>query len=65
MAKTYPSLPAGPVVCETCAKSGTHVPMERDNLDVNYLEEAPQEPNVELQSFRCPACESIMVFRVR
>lgn len=65
MTKTYPSLPEGPVVCQTCAKSGHHIEMKRDNLDNSYLEDLPLEPYAELQSYRCPDCETITVFRVR
>jgi len=65
MNKVYPSLPTGSVVCPICAKSGNHVEMERDDLDVNYLEEQPPEQGSRLQSYRCPDCEYATVFRVK
>ena len=65
MAKTYPTLPAGPVTCPNCAESGNHIEMERDNLDVDYLAEESSERGTEFQSYRCPDCEHVVVFRVR
>lgn len=65
MAKTYPSLPAEPIACPNCAKSGHHREMERDNLDVDYLEQAAPERSTDLQTYRCPDCECVAVFQVR
>ncbi|HUB88233.1 MAG TPA: hypothetical protein VMA74_00745 [Dyella sp.] len=65
MAKTYPTLPAGPVICPNCTESGNPIEMERDNLDVDYLAEQAPERGTEFQSYRCPDCEYVAVFRVR
>lgn len=62
--KSYLPLPKEQIICRTCAKAGNAVEMERDNLDVSYLEDRPPE-EAEFRSYRCPACEDIAVFRVR
>lgn len=65
MAKTYPSLPKEPIACPNCARSGHHREMERDNLEVGYLDEPAPEHGTDLQTYRCPDCEYVAVFRVR
>lgn len=64
MGKTYRPLPEGPVICEACARSGRHVEMHRDKLEDSYLETPLLLEGSELQSYRCPDCENVTVFRV-
>lgn len=64
MAKTYPPLPAGSVTCPNCARSGHHVEMERDNLDVSYLKDQPLHQDTGFRSYRCPDCEYVEVFQI-
>jgi hypothetical protein len=58
-------LPKGPVLCDTCKQAGKQVEMER------YDPEAPanrarteEADDTELQTYRCPVCEDVSVFRV-
>ncbi|WP_243039737.1 hypothetical protein [Dyella sedimenti] len=64
MADDYRPLPDGPVLCEACSRAGQPVEMEpQDSLPQSAREWADEE-DAELQSYRCPACESVQVFRV-
>lgn len=64
MANDYRSLPDGPVICDSCARTGHNVEMQpHDKLPMEAVEWAKEE-DTELQSYRCPSCESIEVFRV-
>lgn len=64
MAESYVPRPEGPVYCDACAKKGDRVEMEsHDQLPSQALEWSRRE-HTELESFRCPACESVQVFRV-
>lgn len=62
--ETYRPLPDGPVLCHTCESTGESVEMEREASLPRDALKWSEEQNVELQSFRCPACESVQVFRV-
>lgn len=62
--ETYRLLPDGPVLCDTCERTGESIEMEReDALPADALRWS-EEQDVELQSFRCPECEAVKVFRV-
>ncbi|RAO77578.1 hypothetical protein [Dyella jiangningensis] len=64
MATDYAPLPDGPVLCDSCSKAGKQVEMQpQDMLPPDALEWAKRE-DAELQSYRCPACETVNVFRV-
>jgi hypothetical protein len=64
MAQDYRPLPEGPVLCKACAKAGQQVEMEpHDKLPADARQWAKDE-DTELQSYRCPECESVDVFRV-
>ena len=59
MATDFRALPDGPVLCDACARTGSNVEMHpHDELPVEATERAKGE-NTELQSYRCPECESI------
>lgn len=62
--ETYRLLPEGPVLCDACSRTGTSIEMEpEDNLPSEALKWS-EEQDTELQSYRCPECESVKVFRV-
>lgn len=64
MAKEYRPLPDGPVVCEVCARTGHNIQMQpHEQLPPEAMQWAEDE-DTELQSYRCPSCEGIEVFRV-
>jgi len=66
MAKTdtYRLLPDGPVLCDACARTGANIEMEPgEDLPSEALKWS-EEQDTELQSYRCPQCESVQVFRV-
>jgi Zn finger protein HypA/HybF involved in hydrogenase expression len=66
MAKNEPyrSLPEGPVLCDDCSRAGSEVEMEPHDALPHEARKWSEEQEVELQSYRCPDCESIQVFRV-
>ena len=62
--ETYRQLPEGPVLCDACARSGSRIEMEReDSLPPEALKWSV-EKDTGLQSYRCPECESVQVFRI-
>lgn len=64
MAQDYAPLPDGPVLCDACSKAGKQIEMQpQETLPPDALEWAKSK-DTELQSYRCPACESVNVFRV-
>ncbi|WP_114238174.1 hypothetical protein [Dyella sp. C9] len=64
MSNDYRPLPDGPVLCDACAKGGQQVEMEpHEKLPPEARKWAERE-DTELQSYRCPECETIDVFRV-
>jgi hypothetical protein len=64
MAKDYRTLPDDQVLCDACAKAGYKVEMHpHHELPAEATKWAERE-NTELQSYRCPDCENIEVFRV-
>ncbi len=64
MAKTYAPLPDGPVLCDECAKAGEQVEMEPHDALPPEAHAWAKKEDAQLQSYRCPACESVDVFRV-
>lgn len=64
MAKDYRSLPDGPVLCPTCANAGEKIEMQRQPDLPPDAQQWSDEHDVELQSYRCPDCEAVDVFRV-
>ncbi|RDI97947.1 hypothetical protein DVT68_12695 [Dyella solisilvae] len=64
MANDYRPLPDGPVLCDACAKTGQDVEMEPHHTLPPEAHEHAQREKAELQSYRCPECESIDVFRI-
>ena len=64
MEKNYQTLPDGPVICETCALSGRNVEMQRHPKSASYDDKLPVSDDAGLQSYRCPDCENVSVFRV-
>lgn len=64
MEKDYPPLPDGPVNCKACADSGRNIEMRRDTENDSYEATLPTTEDTDLQTFRCPECESVSVFRV-
>jgi hypothetical protein len=63
MDKVYPLLPDGPVVCEVCAQTGRHAEMEQYAPKISD-EDLAESDDTELQTYRCPDCESLTFFRV-
>jgi hypothetical protein len=64
MANDYRPLPDGPVLCEACIKAGQEVEMQpHPELPPEAAKHAEHE-NTELQSYRCPECETLEIFRV-
>jgi hypothetical protein len=66
MAKTdtYRLLPEGPVLCDECVRTGSSIEMERDNALPAEALKWSEDNDTELQSYRCPSCEGVQVFRV-
>lgn len=66
MANEHPTpLPKGPVLCETCKQAGQAVEMERYDPDASANRERKDAAHdTELQTYRCPVCEDVSVFRV-
>jgi len=66
MTNEHPTpLPKGPVLCETCKQAGQKVEMERYDADAPVNRERQNAAgDTELQTYRCPACEDVSVFRV-
>jgi len=66
MTNEHPTpLPKGPVLCETCKQAGQKVEMERYDPDAPANRERQNAAgDTELQTYRCPACEDVSVFRV-
>lgn len=62
--QTYRLLPDGPVLCDTCSSTGESVEMERYDPLPAEAQRWSQEQRTELQSYRCPGCEGVQVFRV-
>lgn len=62
MTQAFPPLPEGAVFCATCASAGEKVSMEPE--DALTLELRRKHDDEGLQSYRCPECESVQVFRV-
>nr|WP_199047095.1 hypothetical protein [Dyella sp. ASV24] len=60
----YPQIPDGPVLCDTCSRAGSKVEMEPHKTLPAEARKWAQEQEAELQSYRCPECESVQVFRV-
>ncbi|WP_201315069.1 hypothetical protein [Dyella sp. EPa41] len=64
MANDYAPLPDGPILCDACSRRGKQIEMQpQETLPPDALEWARKE-NTELQSYRCPECESVNTFRV-
>jgi len=64
MENVYPTLPSGPVICKTCANSGHKVEMQRHPQSTVREDRPSHAEDADLQTFRCPDCENISVFRV-
>lgn len=64
MARTYAPLPDGPVLCDACTKAGKRVEMEPHDTLPPEAHEWAKNKYAELQSYRCPDCESVDVFRI-
>ncbi|AIF48735.1 hypothetical protein [Dyella japonica] len=60
----YRPLPAGPVLCDDCSRAGAEVEMERQDALPPEARRWSREHDTALQSYRCPDCESIQVFRI-
>jgi hypothetical protein len=63
METVHPMLPDGPVVCEVCSLAGRHTEMQRHAPAITDDETAASDES-ELQTYRCPDCESVAFFRV-
>ena len=62
--QTYRLLPDGPILCDACSRPGASIEMEpHDSLPQEALAWSEKQ-NAGLQSYRCPECESVQVFRV-
>ncbi len=62
MAQDYRPLPSGPVLCKACSQAGKKVHMHpHDDLPPEVRQ---AHEDVDLQSYRCPECEAVEVFRV-
>ncbi|MET3651346.1 hypothetical protein [Dyella japonica] len=61
---TYRPLPDGPVLCDACSRTGASIEMEPDDSLPREALKWSEEQDVGLQSYRCPECESVQVFRV-
>ena len=62
--QTYRLLPDGPILCDACSRTGASIEMEpHESLPEEALVWSEKQ-NTELQSYRCPECESVQVFRV-
>ncbi|WP_266182960.1 hypothetical protein [Dyella humicola] len=64
MANDYRSLPDGPVLCEACTQAGQKVEMLPHPVLPPEAEKHAESENTELQSYRCPECETLEIFRV-
>ncbi|MHA6202897.1 hypothetical protein ACXU4B_00565 [Dyella soli] len=64
MSHEYRSLPIGPVMCDTCFQSGEKVEMLPHPRLPPEDQAWSDAQHVELQSYRCPECEGVQVFRV-
>jgi hypothetical protein len=62
--QTYNLLPDGPVLCDACTRTGSSIEMERDDSLPPEALKWSKEQDSELQSYRCPSCEAVQVFRV-
>lgn len=60
----YPSLPDGPVFCDTCLRAGSKVEMKPHAALPREARQWAEAQNTELLSYRCPECESVQVFRI-
>lgn len=61
---TYRLLPEGPVLCDTCSRSGASIEMAQDPTLPPEAQRWADDQDTELQSYRCPECERVEVFRV-
>jgi len=62
--QTYRPLPDGPVLCDACLRTGSSIETEpHDSLPEEAVAWSEKQ-DAELQSYRCPECESVQVFRV-
>jgi len=61
---SYAPLPEGPVLCDTCSRAGAKVEMEAHKTLPAEARKWAEEQGAELQSYRCPECESVQVFRI-
>ncbi|HET6551974.1 MAG TPA: hypothetical protein VFG49_00405 [Dyella sp.] len=64
MSKDYRPLPDSPVLCQACSNAGENIEMERQPDLPADARRWSEEQNVELQTYRCPDCEAVEVFRV-
>ena len=64
MANDYRSLPDGPVLCKACIEGGEEVEMHPHLALPPEAAEHAERENTELQSYRCPECEFLEIFRV-
>lgn len=64
MANDYRSLPEGPVLCEACIQAGEEVEMHPHPILPPEAAAHAERENTELQSYRCPECESLEIFRI-
>jgi hypothetical protein len=66
MESSYPQLPDGPVICERCANEGQGRKIVMQRFSPNTPETASTMPteSSQFQSYRCPSCEHVAIFRV-
>ena len=66
MENNYPQLPKGPVICERCANEGKghKIVMQKFSSNSPEATSTTSEEFSQLQSYRCPSCEHVAVFRV-
>lgn len=64
MEKNLPALPNGPVVCENRSDSHHDVKMQKYPQKTSVEAMSEFTADTELQTYRCPECESISVFSV-
>lgn len=62
--QTYRLLPDGPVLCDACQRTGASIEMAQDDSLPAEALKWKEEKHSELQSYRCPECETVQVFRV-
>jgi DNA-directed RNA polymerase subunit RPC12/RpoP len=63
MKTKYEVRPDGPVICKECSSKGHPVEMKPYAISAPDAD-VSERPDTELESYRCPNCESVAYFRV-